>query len=121
MKNHDTSLEKYKITLAQFLDALEQVADEAGFAFPGKAYFQCTDFSNAAVVLAKELGLNGLSLYSSRVIFKVDHAETKAGEIIGHTLLKIDHNFYDYTGRQFDPEIKLPNRNKTSLQRHRKV
>jgi oligoribonuclease (3'-5' exoribonuclease)/8-oxo-dGTP pyrophosphatase MutT (NUDIX family) len=105
--DEDSVTASSEINTAEFLDAVEQVADEAGFAFPEKAYFQCSDFSFAVAILGQELDLP-VKLYSCQMISKFGHKEVPKGSTFAHTFLGIDGTYYDYTARQVDPEIEFP-------------
>jgi oligoribonuclease (3'-5' exoribonuclease)/GNAT superfamily N-acetyltransferase len=91
----------------EFLNTVKEVAAESGFAFPDKAYWQCSDFSNAVVYMAQSMGLP-IKLWSSKVTLRSDIGELNQGEEIGHTLVKIKDTFYDFTARQFDPDLDFP-------------
>lgn len=104
------------------LKAVYQVAQTAKFENPNYAYWQCSDFSNAVVSLADDLGFDW-KLYSTEVKFPADtnyldntDAKDLAGTIQGHTVLLINNKIYDFTLRQFIPDSKYPYiTNKTDL------
>lgn len=103
----ETKVKASTMSLKQFLEIVTTVADEHGFAFPEKAYFQCSDFSFAVAIMAREQGIP-CELYSAKLVSKVDHDEVKKGDTFAHTFLKFGDRFYDFTARQVDPEIPFP-------------
>jgi hypothetical protein len=46
--------------------------------------------------------------WSCGIVFKHNIKESKKGEKVGHSYLKIGDRFYDFTARQADPDCPFP-------------
>jgi GNAT superfamily N-acetyltransferase/ADP-ribose pyrophosphatase YjhB (NUDIX family) len=107
------------MSTATFISAIDEVADEYHFAFPENAYWQCTDFSKAIFEFGQWAGIP-VEMWSAQVKFQQDLKEVNAGDVVGHTFVKIDGTYYDWTARQANPHAKFPEKSKSPLYQNAK-